>query len=240
MKDRAEIKQTAKALFHSRYGLCIAAFTVFTLITSTVSVIHDVADREQTIWRLIGWSLHVDRAGMLWLAIVSMLIALFIAPPMIVGYKSFCLRVWRGGHANVGGIFRDGFSESYGRNVGSIFMMNLFISLWSLLLIIPGIIAALSYFMTPYILAEYPRIGASEAIALSKRMTKGYKGEIFVAQLSFIGWWLLSLLTLGLAEMLYVGPYYETSMAGLYDELKRNAFESGKVSDNELPSNISM
>ena len=115
--------------------------------------------------------------------------------------------------------------------------MQLFIFLWSLLFLIPGIIKSLAYFMAPYILAECENVTATEAIKLSKRMTSGYKGEIFVMQLSFILWNMLSMITFGVLGVLYVNPYIYISLAGLYEELKQNAIAAGVVSIEELGQN---
>jgi uncharacterized membrane protein len=112
--------------------------------------------------------------------------------------------------------------------------MRLLIALWSLLLIIPGIIKAYAYAMTPYILADCPDVSAADALALSQRMTKHYKGDIFTLQLTFLGWALLSLLTLGLVWILYAGPYYHTSMAAMYSQLKAHALHYKRIAPQEL------
>jgi uncharacterized membrane protein len=92
--------------------------------------------------------------------------------------------------------------------------------------------------MTPYILAECPNVPATEALRLSMRMTQGYKGEIFILELSFIGWRLLSLLTLGLVWILYAGPYCHTSMAAMYGQLKTRALEYGTIAPNEFDGDV--
>lgn len=159
--------------------------------------------------------------------------AILLVPPLLVGYSYFCLKVYRGQTGDIGEMFNVGFND-YGRNLGGVLWMQLFIFLWSLLFIIPGIIKALAYFMTPYILADSKNVRATDAIKLSMRMTKGYKGEIFVMGLSFIGWVLLSALTFNILTILYTGPYISTSFAGLYDEMKQNALIKGVVQPAEL------
>jgi uncharacterized membrane protein len=124
--------------------------------------------------------------------------------------------------------------QNFGRSVGGMLWMYLFIILWSMLFWIPGIIKALSYFMTPYILAECPSVKAKQALLLSMRMTKGHKGKIFIMGLSFIGWMILSSMTAGILYIVYVGPYMNTSFAGMYDELKKNALANGTVKAEEL------
>lgn len=95
----------------------------------------------------------------------------------------------------------------------------LFTFLWSLLLIVPGIIKSLSYSMSLYIKRDRPELTAREAMCESERIMKGHKMELFILQLSFIGWALLSLLTCGLGFLL-LAPYSYTTTAAYYETLK--------------------
>lgn len=203
MKMRSEIKMQANRNFRAQYGISVAAYLVFVLLVGAVS----------------GATFGVG--------------ALFVMPPLIVGYCSLTLRVYRYQRADIGDMFSEGFND-YWRNVGGILWMELFITLWTLLLIIPGIVKSIAYSMTPYILADTRQVRPTEALKLSMRMTYGYKGEIFVLYLSFIGWWLLSAFTFGLLPILYVGPYFQTSLAGMYEELKQNALQRGTIAPHEL------
>jgi uncharacterized membrane protein len=99
------------------------------------------------------------------------------------------------------------------------FLTGLFTWLWSLLLVIPGIIKALSYSMSMYILAENPDMPALEAIDRSKKMMNGHKMELFVLGLSFIGWYLLSTITFGIA-LIYAVPFMNATMANFYNSIK--------------------
>ena len=112
--------------------------------------------------------------------------------------------------------------------------MELFIFLWSLLFVVPGIIKAIAYSFTPYILAEYPNVPATEAVKISMRMTQGHKGEIFMMSLSFLGWFLLNGFTFGILGIFYVNPYFYVSVAGQYQDLKELALQNGVVSLDEL------
>jgi len=120
------------------------------------------------------------------------------------------------------------------RKLGGMLWMELWMFLWSLLFLIPGIIKGLSYSMTPYILADCPNVTAKDALKLSMRITQGHKGELFVAGLSFIGWLLLSSLTLYILAIVHVGPYMATTFAGYYIELRDEAFRKGVVRPEEL------
>jgi hypothetical protein len=105
--------------------------------------------------------------------------------------------------------------------------------LWFLLLIIPGIVKSYAYSMVPYILADNPNIGHSRAIELSNSMTDGQKFEMFVLDLSFIGWYLLGSL-LFFVGTFFVLPYENATKAELYLVLRQNALEKGYCSPEEL------
>lgn len=203
MRNRTDVKAQARANFSAQYGVSLGAFIVYAVLLGAAS------------------------------GATAGLGALLLAPPLMVGYASFCLCIYRGYRGDIGGMLSLGFND-YARNLGGILWMELFIFLWSLLLIIPGIIKALAYSMTPYILADTRSVPATEAIKLSMRMTQGYKGKVFMMGLSFIGWLLLSIPTLGFLNLFYVGPYMNTSFAGLYEELKNNALRTGVIRPEEL------
>lgn len=159
--------------------------------------------------------------------------ALLLMPPLMVGYSWFSLCIFRGYRGDIGTMLSTGFND-YGRNLGGILWMELFIMLWSMLFVIPGIIKAIAYSMTPYILADTRGVSATDALKLSMRMTSGHKGKVFVLGLSFIGWLMLSALTGGILYIFYVGPYMNTSFAGMYEELKNNALRTGVIRPEEL------
>lgn len=114
-----------------------------------------------------------------------------------------------------------GFSRSYKNIVKIMFLKNLYIVLWSMLFVIPGIIKAYEYRMIPYILAENPDISMEEAFALSKKMMDNEKLNTFALDLSFLGWFLLGSVSLGICLIFYVTPYYNLTNAELYIVLKQ-------------------
>ena len=113
----------------------------------------------------------------------------------------------------------EGFKRSFVNSFIAILLTRIFIMLWSLLLIIPGIIKAYAYSMTPYIIAENPEVDAMKAIDMSQEMMRGHKMELFFLHLSFIGWFILSLFTLGVG-LFFLIPYIQTSVANFYLELR--------------------
>lgn len=100
-------------------------------------------------------------------------------------------------------------------------LVGLFIALWGLLLVIPGVIKAFEYLVVGYILADDPDMGVMDALRKSRRMMKGHNWNAFVLSLSFLGWEILSLLTFGILDVFYVRPYVEATYAELYLALKQ-------------------
>lgn len=159
--------------------------------------------------------------------------AMLLIPVISIATNGYFVRSYRGFQVTVSDWFSDMFTN-FGRRLGGYYWMGLFIYLWSLLFMIPGIVKGIAYSMTPYILADCPNVKARDALKLSMRMTQGYKADIFVTMLSFLGWLILSAFTFGILEIVYVGPYMNTTLAGVYEELKNNAIENGTISQEEL------
>lgn len=159
---------------------------------------------------------------------------LLVAVPLQLGLICYYLMVFQGTSPQISTVFATGFSINYARKVGGYLWMMLWTFLWSLLFFIPGLIKAYSYAMTPYILAAYPDVSAQDALKLSMRIMRGHKAELFILQLSFIGWALLSSLTCGILMILYVGPYMQLTTVGYYCELLDYAVRCGVVRVEEL------
>lgn len=149
-----------------------------------------------------------------------------------VGFCRMCVRVYRGEKPQVKDVF-DGFN-GFGRVLIASVLCWVYTLLWSLLLVIPGIIKYYAYFFTQYIVMDFPRLSASQAIELSKKMTKGCKWKIFMMQLSFIGWVLLSVITCGLVGIFYAFPYMSVALAGIYEEVKNQKLADGELTLDEL------
>ncbi|MCR5587073.1 MAG: DUF975 family protein [Lachnospiraceae bacterium] len=148
------------------------------------------------------------------LSIVGIALKIFVFNPLDVGCKKF----FNDNHDAPAqfGTIGWGFKNDYMRNVGGIFLRDLYIGLWSLLFVIPGIVKTYSYRMTPYILADRPELSANEAITESRRMMDGHKWDMFVLDLSFLGWQILSALTLGILGIFHVNPYVFSTEAAVY------------------------
>lgn len=112
------------------------------------------------------------------------------------------------------------FDNGYKNNVKIMFLRDLYTALWLFLLVIPGIIKTYEYQMIPYILAENPGISKEEAFSLSKKMMYGNKWKSFVLDLSFLGWEILNIFTLGILGVFYLNPYEAQTEAALYEAVK--------------------
>lgn len=113
-----------------------------------------------------------------------------------------------------------GFDHSYRNVVKVLFFRDLFVFLWTLLFVIPGIVKMYQYYMVPYILTEHPDMEYGTALQMSRDMMEGSKWKAFVLRLSFIPWDFLGAATLGIAEVFYVQPYRQLTFAALYCKLK--------------------
>lgn len=145
------------------------------------------------------------------------IVSLLVSGPLMVGISLFSLSISRSKEAKLEQIF-EGFKK-FSRSLVAYLLMIVFTLLWALLLIIPGIIAAISYSQTFFILVDDETISARDAIKKSKRMMYGYKWKYFCLKLRFIGWGILSILTLGIG-FLWLVPYIKISEAKFYDDIR--------------------
>lgn len=147
------------------------------------------------------------------------LLSLLLLYPLEVGYYNAFRVLYHDGDDSVTtNMFKLGFTN-YFHVLWGMILMIIKVFLWSLLFIIPGIIKAYSYAMTPFILVEHPEISVSEAIQQSRMMMKGHKFDLFYLQLTFIGWAILCLFTLGIGYF-WLAPYIQTAYAAFYYDIK--------------------
>ncbi len=151
---------------------------------------------------------------------IGPVLSLVISGPMLLGMSIFSLALARKQEASIHQLFV-GFDD-FLRTLVAYLLMCLFILLWALLLIIPGIIAALSYSQTFFILAEDKSIKPRDAIKKSKDMMYGNKKKLFYLSLRFFGWFLLGILSMGIG-FLWIMPYFQVTMAKFFDDIKDKA-----------------
>ena len=150
--------------------------------------------------------------GMVWQGVITIMLL-----PLAWGYTVFFLRMAREENTDYERLF-DGFSQ-YVRITLAELLKGIYVLLWMLLLIIPGIVKDYSYAMTEFILKDHPEMSGEEAICQSMKMMQGHKMQLFLLDLSMIGWFILSCLTLGIG-FLFLIPYNNSAHAHFYEDLK--------------------
>jgi uncharacterized membrane protein len=164
--------------------------------------------------------------------IIKFVANLIITGPLLLGMTAFYLTLSRRQEANLSQLF-DGFQRFVDALV-TYLLMALFIFLWSLLLIVPGIMAALSYALTFFLMVENPGLKGKEALQKSKALMNGHRGKLFCLFLRFLGWIILGALTFGIA-FLWIIPYMQTAMARFYDDVRANSSANGRNVPKPVP-----
>lgn len=253
MKYAADFRSIARNALRGKWGIAVIAGLIAVLLGGIASggleVELNISDNGanlvlefagQTVYST-GGGLNSDiglflvgSATYIILAALVMAAVFFVLGSIIeVGYSRFNLDlVDRQKEPELGALF--GYFTHWKTTAAARFLQGLYVFLWSLLFIIPGIIAGYSYAMTGYILAEHPELTASEAIERSKRMMTGNRWRLFCLQISFIGWDILSSLTLGIGE-LWLRPYKQAATAAFYREISGTAHAAQPFTAPENP-----
>ena len=237
MWDRKEVKARGKKYFKGNYWksvLCALLLSVLACgsgISSRFSSGDDDMDDSGTSEAINDLSNDLDSvdtttAATIIAAIVGIalivsifffLLKIFVFNPLQVGCYGF-FNENAGGYNPDLGIIKTGFTR-YGHTFATLFLRDIFLILWTLLLIFPGVIKSYSYRMVPFILRDHPEMSAREVITASRRLMDGNKWKVFVFDLSYIGWFLLSILTLGLLNIFWTEPYRQNANAVIYRSL---------------------
>jgi len=161
------------------------------------------------------------------------LVSILILGIIIITNSYFYLKLTR---TNEKMTFNDiliGIGEYWQKGILGFLWFLLWTWLWSLLFIIPGIVKAISYSQMFFLLAEHPDMGVKKAMNISKILTNGHKSDLFLMQLSFIGWEFLASLTFGIGNFWLI-PYMNTAFANAYTDLKLEALNSGKLKPSDF------
>lgn len=181
----------------------------------------DLPDFDMRNWGINSAIIAVYAVTVLFVVIivvaVVVLFDVFLLNPILVGIDRFMLKSVddKAAISEVGYTF----DHNYKNGVKVMFFKDLYIALWSLLLVIPGIYKAYQYRMVSYIIAEHPDMPYKDALQMSSDMMNGHKWDAFVLDLSFILWHILGGITCGIAEIFYVAPYVNLTNAALYRKL---------------------
>ena len=231
--SRARLKEMARTALHGSYWRSVLVAFILLLITGGTSVISSANNVSETIssgnsgdifstygsFQISGAFLAALLISVVTAGIIAVALGIFVLNPLEVGCKNYFRKdIFAPQSLDSLGA---GFQGNYLNVVKTIFLRDLYISLWSLLLIIPGIVKAYEYMMVPYLLSEDPSMPTEEAFARSKAMMDGEKWNVFVLDLSFLGWNILGACTLGILTVFYVAPYQYLTHAALYGALKQ-------------------
>ena len=163
--------------------------------------------------------------GLALLSILSIAFSIFIANPLIVSLRRYFIKARKKQNTKINVVLDIFKKDSWLRVAITMLLKDIFTLLW-FLTIVGGFIKIYEYAMIPYVLGDNPKMKWKEAFKLSKQMMKGNKWKLFVLDLSFIGWEILSLFTFGLLNIFYVNPYKVATNVELYEILKKNAIEN--------------
>ena len=226
----SEIKETGRAAFKANYWPCVLVAFLITLFTgsgaasgrasgNSTGSSSDLVNAFQSLSQSEQIAAVLAFVGILAGACaLGLVVKIFLSNPIRLGGATFFKNNIETGSAPVSTV-GTGF-RNYWHNFVVLFLRDLYLILWFLLLIIPGFVKAYSYCMVPYILAENPDMSAREVITRSREMMDGNKWQAFLLDLSFIGWIFLSIVTLGLGLVFWTAPYMESTHAALYLKLK--------------------
>lgn len=218
MKTNQELKNSALAALKGNWAPAVLGAIFFTFATCLITspgYCANMAAFDMPFFNSINPKLLKISSNS------SFLLNFFLLYPLSLGYSVAHKELLQNGDAAITrNTVRLAFSD-YVRNAVSILLVYLYTLLWTLLFIVPGIIKGLAYSLTPFIVKDNPQLLPNEAINLSMKMMKGHKFDLFYLYLSFIGWILLAMLTLGIG-LLWVIPYMQTSMAAFYLDVKND------------------
>ena len=214
MKTNQDYKNAALAALKGNWAPAVLVTVILLIIISIAVAPSIVAQFTLDLTLPSVMSVLMAISGLTSIAYI-----LLYLPLLYIGYFNSCRLLYENGDDQMISNFFKLTFKNYWHNVWVIFLMMLKIALWTLLFIIPGIYKAIQYSMTPYIAVEHPELSASEAIAMSRRMTNGHIFDLFLLGLSFIGWIILSMFTIGIGYC-WLFPYMYTTYAAYYSDLK--------------------
>ena len=196
---RSELKQNAKNQLKNNWGLAIGIIIVCTLISCIPNLLVEINDESFAI------------------AIIIPIITLVITGPLTIGQCKFFINLANRSNPKFSDLWY-GFNNIL-KAIGVTLLVGIIVSIGTILLIIPGIILSFMYSQAYYIMAENPEMSIIDCLKEISRIMKGHKMDLFVLELSFLGWVILMGITFGIAG-LYVLPYYSATLTNFYLEIK--------------------
>lgn len=224
MKSCKDYRDLAADSLAGRMAPAVVATLALSLMGVLLGIHSNVTSNPSVSKLMFGVGSFMSNLG--WTCLFGLL-TLFVLMPVRYSYETgFLALVRNGGLKDLPTrMFACFTAKDYGRAVEVPLLVNVYTALWTLLFIIPGIVKSYSYAMTIYISKDRPELSAEECIQESRRMMSGHKGKLFLLDLSYIGWFLLCILTCGILS-LWVTPKMQTAHALFYEDLKA---EDGKT-----------
>ena len=237
MKLAADFRYIAREALRGKWGIAVIAGLLASMLGGLgssgpeVKLNIDMSERMNVSFEYAGQTILSTQGGIhgqwgafllggaFYIAVAAIFFAVLyvvVGSVIEVGYARFNMDLVDRTEPKIESLFRN--FHNWKTTAATRLLKSLYTFLWSLLFIIPGIIATYSYAMTGYILAEHPELTASEAIERSKEMMSGNRFRLFCLQLSFIGWAILCAFTFGIGY-LWLGPYREAATAAFYREI---------------------
>lgn len=207
MKTYSEYRAAARESLHGVWNESAVLYLIILIVPGIISGVSGIIPASEQV-------LLCSVSGL------SVAVSLLLTAPMQYGANNSLLMLARG---ESNGVLRDGlnlFCKDYSRSVPAIFLSFLAeVGLGLVTLFIGTVILQYAYAMVPYLLRDYPELTTKEALRTSRQMMRGHKWDLFVLDLTFIGWWFLAIFTLGIA-MLWIAPYQYAAHAYFYEDLK--------------------
>lgn len=218
----SDLKQQARNALANKWGLAILVTLLYAVFNYLVP--------NGIEWLLSGGNLGPSEPTMP--QVVSGLISILLAP-LTIGLTWYFMDLFDGERARWTHLFEPFDVSNYLKMLGSVLLLWLYSFLWTLLFIVPGIVKSLAYSQTFFVMKDHPELSINEAITRSRQLMNGYKWRYFFFTLSFIGWFILALLTMGIG-FLWLLPYYYMSCVAFYRFLVENADQDP---DNKMTLN---
>lgn len=239
--NRALIKQQARQLIQGKVFILFLIIFVVGLLTGGISgIVSNIRNIPEMIQNGGSFESFSETADVTYTSGFSFGgILTFVFWPLTVALAGMFLQFIRGTQFDVGSEFTFVFTKTFDKNYIQKFLLKLLVSiftfLWALLFIIPGFVYHYKTYFVDYIMADNPELTWKETIELSKKLTNGHKGELFVFDLSFILWYMLMGVTCGIAGI-YVLPYIMTAQTLYYENFKQRALQTGQMNANDFVS----
>ncbi len=229
--DIKKIKDNGKQAFKRNYWQCVLVALIMGLLTAGTAVSsansaqstgsasqQELTNAIKTLTPEEQMAIAGAVMAAIWLKIiVGLVMRIFVFNPIEVGGYRFFKKNNLESTVRAGAI-KEGFGN-YGHTFATLFLRDLFLAFWFILLFIPGIVKSYSYRLVPYLVKDEPELSAIGVISRSRELMNGHKLEAFLMDISFIGWFLLGVLTLGIVDVFWTDPYYESAKANFYLEL---------------------